>query len=136
MNQHSVVITGIGPVSAIGSRKKPFWESLLNGRSGIGKITRFDSSLSDCKIAAEIKDENLRDLFPRTAARRKYPRSVELAIVAANLAIQDAGLDAFDSDRIGVFAGTSVANLAETFIARDVLLKENRVRPDSSFHVF
>jgi 3-oxoacyl-[acyl-carrier-protein] synthase II len=136
MHGESIVITGIGPVSAIGSGKRIFWESLLNGRSGIGKITRFDSSLSECKIAAEIKDENLRDLFPRSVARRKYPRSVELAIVAANLAIQDAGLDTFDSDRIGVFAGTSVANLAETFLARDVLLRENRVRQDSSFHVF
>jgi 3-oxoacyl-[acyl-carrier-protein] synthase II len=136
MNHDSVVITGIGPVSAIGSGKKIFWETLLNGKSGIGKITRFDSSFSECKIAAEVKDETLKQALPRTAARRKYPRSVELGIAAANLAIQDAGWNAVDSDRIGVFAGTSVANLAETFIARDALEEENRVRPDSSFHFF
>src|SRR4029453_8016542 len=98
MNHDSVVITGIGPVSAIGSGKKIFWETLLNGKSGIGKITRFDSSFSECKIAAEVKDETLKQALPRTAARRKYPRSVELGIAAANLAIQDAGWNAVDSD--------------------------------------
>jgi 3-oxoacyl-[acyl-carrier-protein] synthase II len=132
-----IVITGIGPVSAIGCGKENFWLSLIQGRSGIGKIRRFDATNFLCNIAAEVEEESLQELLPGIAARRKYSRSVKLAIAAANLAILDAKLEnAYERDKIGVFAGTSVANLPETFLGRDLWLKENKVRPDSSFQVF
>jgi len=135
--QDSVVITGIGPVSAIGCDKEVFWESLLSGRSGITNTTLCDTSRVACKLAAEVKDADLRKYFPRTAVSRKYPRAVELAIAAAAFAIRDAGLDALsNTDRMGVFVGTSVANLAETFSARENWVNGQKVRPDTSFYVF
>jgi 3-oxoacyl-[acyl-carrier-protein] synthase II len=57
----SVVITGAGIVSPIGSGKDKFWDSLVTGTSGVDRITKFDASEFDCKIAAEVTDFDPQD---------------------------------------------------------------------------
>ena len=101
-----VVITGLGVIAPNGIGKEEFWEALVNGRSGIGKITRFDASTYPCQIAGEVKDFNLfNDLTPKKIKR--MGRASQLAVVAAKMAIQDSKFTINDqnSNRIGVVVG-------------------------------
>ncbi len=112
MSRTRVVITGIGVVSALGSSVEKFWEGLINGRSGIRRITRFDPSELPCQIAGEIPDFNPRDYMPIKEARR-YARSAQIGLASAIQAIQEAGLGATmpHPDRAGVIFGTAVGGL-------------------------
>ena len=112
MSRTRVVITGIGVVSALGSSVEKFWEGLINGRSGIRRITRFDPSELPCQIAGEIPDFNPWDYMPIKEARR-YARSAQIGLASAIQAIQEAGLGATmpHPDRAGVIFGTAVGGL-------------------------
>ena len=56
MSERRVVITGIGVVTPLGNDLQTFWQNLLTGQSGIGPVTRFDTTKFDCKIGGEVKD--------------------------------------------------------------------------------
>jgi 3-oxoacyl-[acyl-carrier-protein] synthase II len=134
-----VVITGLGPVSAIGCGREEFWSSLVAGRHGFGPITLCDVSRSPSKIGAEVKDFKLeRYIEHGRALGRRTPRSVQFALAASMLALQDAriDLDAHDADRFGIYVGTSVANVAESFMLRDRWLAMGTIAPHSAFHTF
>lgn len=140
MTLNSVVITGVGPISAIGSGREVFWESLKAGKHGFSRITRCDISRSPSKIGAEVKDFRVEDYLNhvRPIARR-IPRPVQFAMAAAVLALRDSEIDLenCDRDRIGVYVGSSVANLGEAFEARDRWkASKDDVPPDSAFHLF
>lgn len=90
MQQPRAVITGIGVVSPLGTGVESFYRNLLKGESGIGYISRFDASSYPVKIAGEIKD-NLEEFIDPREARRLDLFSL-FALVAADLALQDAGL--------------------------------------------
>ena len=140
MEKNPVLITGVGPVSAIGSGREPFWSSLISGKSGVTNITRCDTSRSACKIGAEMKDFRLQDYVNGDRrVSKKLPRAIELGMAAAALTLQDAGIDwnNTDRDRIGILVGTSVANLGEALNVADHWRNSNeRVRPDASFYLF
>lgn len=90
--RNRAVITGLGPVAACGSGVEAYWKAVLNGQSGIGPITLFDSSRFDTHIAGEVKDFDLQAyLQPQTPIRR-LARQSQLALAAAKLALDDAGL--------------------------------------------
>lgn len=110
-----VVVTGVGPVSAIGIGARPFWEALVAGRSGVAPITRCDVSAGASRIAAEVRGFRLADWMPRAdRLYRAAPRTVQLTLAATALALDDAGLDgALAPDRIGVAVGTSLGHVAE-----------------------
>jgi len=139
MSRIAAVVTGLGPVTAVGCGGRRFWEALMEGRHGFSPITRCDVSRSPSKIGAEIGDFRLEDFVEhgRTMARQ-LPRSVQLALAASSLAIEDAcvDLDSWDAHRIGLCVGTSFANLADTFEARDQWLASGRAAPDRAFHLF
>ena len=111
-----VVITGVGPVSAIGAGRNPFWEALLAGRHGFGPITLCDVSASPSKIGAEVHDFTLEHYVEngRVLARRT-PRPVQFALAAAVLALHDAelDLDACDPKRLGIYVGTSLGSMGD-----------------------
>lgn len=89
-----VVITGVGPVSAIGSGRNEFWSALTNGQHGFGAVTLCDASLSPSKIAAEVKDFRLDDYITHgDVMARRTPRAVQLALAASVLALHDAEID-------------------------------------------
>ena len=104
-----VVITGIGVMSPLGHTAAESWDSLLNGRSGIGPITQFDASEFPCRIAGEVKDFRPQDYMDFREARR-ISRASQLAIAAARMALADAGLPepVPDGERTGVLIGTGV----------------------------
>lgn len=91
MNQTRVVITGLGAVSALGSSIEKLWDGLIQGRSGIRRITQFDASDMPCQIAGEIPDFEVGDYMDRKEARR-LPRSGQIALASAVQAVADAGL--------------------------------------------
>jgi 3-oxoacyl-[acyl-carrier-protein] synthase II len=111
-----VVITGIGCVSPIGIGKELFWQSVREGRSGISRITRFDVSDLPVQIAGEVKDFDP-DLYIPPKDRQHVSHAVALAVAAADLTFNDAGLKpkemGLDERRdIGVVLGSGGASLS------------------------
>lgn len=127
----SAVVTGLGPVSALGVGAKEFWSALLDGRSGIRRLSRFVPPPRASTVAAEVTavaPSPASDLEPR-------PRAVELALIAAELAWDDAALEA-DPERIGVVVGTGLGN---SDIVEDVALRARegaRISPVAAFRSF
>lgn len=112
-----VVITGLGVLAPNGIGKEAFWQACLAGRSGIGQISRFDASTLPTRIAGEIPDFNPEALGLTPEECIHLDRSTQLAIAAANLALQDAhlinALTEEERDRTGVFMGAAMASVEE-----------------------
>ncbi|MEX0875821.1 MAG: beta-ketoacyl synthase N-terminal-like domain-containing protein, partial [Phycisphaerales bacterium] len=88
------VITGLGPVCAIGVGIEDFWEALLSGQTALGPIRSFDAGGFRSKLAGEVHDLSIRDFVPKSyrKATKVMARDTELAVIAARLAAADAGL--------------------------------------------
>ena len=109
MSRRRVVMTGLGVVSSIGLGKEAFWRALLAGQSGIKRIQSFDASLYPSQIAGEILDFPTEEFFPCGATSR-FSRASQLALVASQMALEDACLDwkNCETDRIGTVIGTAL----------------------------
>ncbi len=107
-----VVITGVGAVSPIGNTVPKMWESMTKGKSGIGKITRFDTSDFKVKIAAEVKDFNPELYMERSEAKREDLYS-QYAVAAASQAVEDSGInvDNVERTRFGVYVGSGTGGM-------------------------
>jgi 3-oxoacyl-[acyl-carrier-protein] synthase II len=103
-----VVITGLGAVASNGTGKDAFWDGLRQGRSGIRRITRFDTSQFPCHIAGEVDGFQPTSYIHRQEVKR-LSRVSQFAVAAATMALDDAALQikAEDVHRIGVCFGTS-----------------------------
>jgi len=112
MNKKRVVVTGLGVVSPIGSTIDEFWNSLLEGRSGVKRVNCFDPSNFSSQIAAEVKGFDPASFLSHKEVR-KTDRFVQFAIAASKKAIDDSGLDVekSDRDRIGVLIGSGIGGL-------------------------
>ncbi|GGJ88234.1 beta-ketoacyl-ACP synthase II [Deinococcus aquiradiocola] len=106
-----VVITGMGPVTPIGIGEAAFAQAQREGRNGIGPITRFDISNYPAKIAGQINDDLSGHLDPREAKR--MDRFVQLALIGADLAVQDSGLtrEELAGEGSGTIIGTGVGGM-------------------------
>ena len=111
-NRPRVVITGMGVVSVLGDNLQDYWNNLLAGKSGIGKITFFDASGFPCQIAGEIPDFDATKYMTFKEARR-VPRSGQLALGSAINAVKHAGLPETmpDPERVGVSYGTAMGGV-------------------------
>ena len=87
-----VVVTGLGAITPLGNTVKSFWENILAGKSGVGPITKFDTSKFKTHFAAEVKDFNPESFLDKKEAR-KYDTFTQYAIASSDEAINDAGLD-------------------------------------------
>lgn len=107
MNLKRVVVTGLGALTPIGNDVAAMWQSMLDGVSGAGLITRFDTSNFKCKIACEVKGFNSLEHFDKKEAR-KLDLFTQYGLVAAAEAISDAGLETcnIDKSRVGVIWGS------------------------------
>ena len=81
-----VVVTGVGMVTPLGTGTEKTWKGLLDGRSGIGKITQFDSTEFSCQIAGEVHDFEV-DRFVETKEQKKMDRFIHLGFTAAIMAM-------------------------------------------------
>jgi 3-oxoacyl-[acyl-carrier-protein] synthase II len=112
LKMRRVVVTGCGVVSPVGIGKDPFWKSLISGKSGVGKITQFDASEFDSRIAGEVTDFAPPPYFtPKD--ERKTPRFAQFALVAAEEALKESGLnlEQIDPYQIGSIIGSGVGSL-------------------------
>lgn len=111
MNQR-VVITGLGIVSPVGNSIDEFWSSLLEGKSGVDSLTRFDVTDFTSKIAGEVKDFDPTAYVDKKEARR-MDLSEQYAVGASEQAVKDSGLDleSVDLDRCGVVIGSGIGGL-------------------------
>ncbi|HSH46583.1 MAG TPA: beta-ketoacyl synthase N-terminal-like domain-containing protein, partial [Longimicrobiales bacterium] len=98
---HRVAITGLGPITAVGTGVDAFWDGLRARRSPIRPATRFDTSPWRSRLAAEVDDFEATDFMDRRQARR-LDRFMHFAIATTRLALEDAGLDPSDPDPDGV----------------------------------
>ncbi|PKM83563.1 MAG: beta-ketoacyl-[acyl-carrier-protein] synthase II, partial [Firmicutes bacterium HGW-Firmicutes-13] len=87
-----VVVTGIGVVSPVGTGKEAFWEAVKAGRSGVGRISYFDTSDFSTQIAAEVKDFEAEDYFDRKELRR-IDKFIQFAVAGSKIALEDSGLN-------------------------------------------
>ncbi len=112
MKRRQVVITGLGAITPLGSSIKQYWDGLLQGCSGIRRITQFDASPFPCQIAGEIPDFDPDDYMDRKEARR-IPRCAQIALAAAMQAVKNAGLPEImpDPERAGVVFGTAIGGI-------------------------
>ncbi len=104
-----IVITGMGMITPLGHTVEESWDSLLNGRSGIGPITQFDPTGLPAKIAGEVKEFSPKKYMDFKEARR-MSRASQLAVAAATIALTDAGLanGLPNPERTGTLIGTGV----------------------------
>jgi len=110
-----VVVTGLGALTPLGNNLHEYWEGLKNGVSGAVMITRFDTEKFKTKFACELKGYDSANYFDRKEANKLDPYS-QYAIIAADEAIKDSGLDLekIDKDRTGVIWASGIGGL-ETF---------------------
>jgi 3-oxoacyl-[acyl-carrier-protein] synthase II len=128
-----VVVTGMGAMTPLGLSVEETWQGLVEGRSGIGRITQFDASPYPSQIMGEVKGFDPANYIDGKEARR-MSRFSQLAVAAANVAVVDAGLsiDASNSEDIGVIFGTGVGGaLVESESVHSTLLNRGvrRVPP-------
>jgi 3-oxoacyl-[acyl-carrier-protein] synthase II len=127
-----VAVTGVGLVSPLGVGTAVNWEALLAGKSGIGPITRFDTTDYPCRIAGEVKDFNPLDFLDKKEVK-KSDTFIHYALAASRFAVEDAGLviDAANADRVGVVIGSGIGGLPLIEATHKILLEKgpSRVSP-------
>ena len=108
-----VVITGLGVISPVGNDVASFWQSLKDGKSGVGQITSFDASAFDSRIAAEVKNFDPTQYGISLKDVKRTAKFVQFAVAAAKQAVESSGLDLDkeDRNRIGVIIGSGIGSL-------------------------
>ncbi|MDA8229242.1 MAG: beta-ketoacyl-ACP synthase II [Desulfitobacterium hafniense] len=126
------VITGMGVISPVGNNLAEFWNSLVNGISGIDFVTRFDVSDLPTKVAGEVKNFEPTDWIDKKESRR-MDRFVQLAIAAGKMAIEDANLDLekMDKERAGAVIGCGIGGVTTFEEQKEVMMNKGpgRVSP-------
>ncbi|MBB4010895.1 beta-ketoacyl-ACP synthase II [Niveibacterium umoris] len=112
MGGRRVVITGLGIISPVGNSISEAWDNILNGRSGITHVTRFDASVLPVQIAGEVKNFDVTTYVSGKEARR-YDKFVHYGVAAAIDALKDAGIGEHpeNAERIGVCIGSGIGGL-------------------------
>ncbi|NMO96481.1 beta-ketoacyl-ACP synthase II [Paenibacillus lemnae] len=128
-----VVVTGMGVMTSLGKDLDTFWDSLMNGKSGVSLIEAFDVSDYPTRIAASVKDFNPEDYMDRKEAR-KMDRFVQFAVAAGSKALEDSGIvigENAEAERVGVSIGSGIGGLGTWEDQHNVLLQKGpkRVSP-------
>jgi 3-oxoacyl-[acyl-carrier-protein] synthase II len=116
MSRRRVVVTGLGLISPVGNTVAEGWANLVEGRSGIANITKFDASAFACKFAGEVKGFNVEEYFSAKEARH-MDTFIHYGLAASIQAIRDAGLPTGEqlteeqAERIGVLVGSGIGGL-------------------------
>jgi 3-oxoacyl-[acyl-carrier-protein] synthase II len=132
MTKRRVVVTGLGAVTPLGVDVWSSWQAVIEGRSGVGYITQFDTTLFPVKIAAEVKNfDPTNYIEPKEV--KKMDRFIHFAIAATQMALEDSGLKITpeNSERIGIVVGAGMGGLPGIEYYHRVLLEKGwkRVSP-------
>jgi 3-oxoacyl-[acyl-carrier-protein] synthase II len=132
MEKRRVVVTGVGIITPVGIGVEESWKGLVEGRSGIRKLTRFDASAFATQIAGEVEGFNPED-YIEPKEIKKMDRFIHLAIAASDMAVKDSGLKITDSnaERVGVIIGSGMGGLPAIEHYHSVLLEKGprRITP-------
>lgn len=130
-----VVVTGVGLICGIGNKSAEVWKNILAGKSGVGRITHFDSSRFACQIAAEVKGFDPLNFIEKKEIK-KMGRFIHLAIAAADEAVKTSGLKVTpeNAERVGVHIGSGVGGFDVIEREHEELLK-NGPRKMSPFFI-
>lgn len=128
-----VVVTGIGPVTPVGTGVDAFWEGLTSGRNGVRRITRLDTEGLPVTLAGEVPDFDPSVWLDPKEARRT-DRFTHFAIAAARLAMEDAELPEPNAERAGVVFATGIGGI-ETLLAQHTVMLERGAGRVSPFMV-
>jgi len=132
MDKRRVVVTGLGLITPLGLGVETSWQHLINGTSGIKRITRFDASAFPTQIAGEVDNFNPED-YVEIKEVKKMDRFIHFAVAAATFALNDSGLKITDSnsDRVGVLVGSGMGGLQTIEYYHSVLLEKGprRITP-------
>jgi len=125
MTENRVVVTGLGVVSPIGNDILTFWNSLKEGKSGVGPLTSFDPAAFDSRIAAEVKNFDPLSYGITKKDLNRMEKFVQYALASSKQAIDDSGLDMTneDKERIGVLVGSGIGSLRIIEEEHNVYLK-------------
>ena len=127
-----VVVTGMGLITPTGRNKEENWDNIRNGRSGIGPITRFDAQHHASRIAGEIKNYDSAQYFDRKEVR-KFDPFIQFALIAADEAVKDSGLDlnAIDKERAGTYIGSGIGGIQTIETNKEILMQKgpDRISP-------
>ena len=131
-----VVVTGIGTINPLGNDVNTSWVSLINSKSGISKITKFDVDNFPCKIAGNIDDSNINEDVVSKRDQRKIDRFITLGLIAAHEAVKDSGFISGDSiaHRNGVMVGSGIGGL-DTIYKNSSILDNQGIRKISPFFI-
>lgn len=127
-----VGVTGLGLITPLGTGLEKTWKALCAGRSGVGRISRFDPAALPCQIAAEVTDFNPADYIEKKDIK-KMDTFIHYAVGASQMAVDDAGLKVTEenADRVGVYIGAGIGGLPAIEHYHKILLEKgaDRVSP-------
>ena len=128
------VITGRGAVTPVGRNVPETWDSLVQGRSGIGLIRQFDTGMVACKVGAEVPGWNPEALLGRRAAV-ETDRFIQFAMAAAAEALHESGLnlESEDRERVGVVMGNTIGGIPAITRQQEKITTEGRARTSPHF---
>ncbi len=131
-----VVVTGLGTINPLGNNVETSWDNLINSKSGISKITKFNVDNYPCKIAGSIEDSQINDKIVSIREQRKIDRFITLGLIAANEAIIDSGFTTNDKNslRSGVMVGSGIGGL-DTIYKNSSILDNQGIRKISPFFI-
>ena len=131
-----VVVTGLGTINPLGNNVKKSWDSLINSKSGISKISTFDVSDYPCKIAASVSDSIIDEDIVSIRERRKIDRFITLGLIAAKEAFEDSGFIVTEENSIrsGVMVGSGIGGL-DTIYRNSSILDNQGIRKISPFFI-
>ena len=131
-----VVVTGLGTINPLGNTVDTSWNSLINSKSGISKITKFDVENYPCKIAGSIDNSKINEEIVSQREQRKIDRFITLGLVAASEAISDSGFvsDNDNSSRSGVMVGSGIGGL-DTIYKNSSILDDQGIKKISPFFI-
>ena len=131
-----VVVTGLGTINPIGNNVNSSWSELLNSKSGISSISKFDVDGYPCTIAGNIDDKLIDDQIVNSREQRKIDRFITLGLIAAHEALKDSGFetDEKSSIRSGVMVGSGIGGL-DTIYKNSSVLDNQGIRKISPFFI-
>ena len=135
MEKRRVVVTGIGAVTPLGNDADTTWKGILEGKSGVGPMTRVNADEYPAKVAAEVKDFNP-EVFIEKKDARKMDRFTQFAVASALMAVKDANLtiNEDNSHRVGVWIGSGIGGM-ETFEQQFEIFQKRGYKRVSPFFV-
>ena len=131
-----VVVTGLGTINPLGNNVESSWDSLINSKSGISKISKFDVSNYPCRIAGSIDDSKIDEEIVSIRDQRKIDRFITLGLIAAAEAIEDSGYvsENVNNFRCGAMVGSGIGGL-ETIYKNSSILDNHGIRKISPFFI-